>query len=299
MYKFQWHFFPLCCFLLLLSPVTAYPSQTVSPLSPQTAHVNGVKIHYGVGGSGPALLLIHGFTLNGSQWEPFVNDFMKRFTVIVPDLPGHGQSDPMDGAFSFQKTSRIMFGLLDQMEVNKVRCIGHSAGGITVLYMAENQPERIDAMALVASAHRMNAKGRQLLINEKFESFDTDTKLFYHSMHPEGEKQITRLFQQLHGIVNDSEEFFFPPDYLSMITMPTLLIWGDRDDYFPLGIAVELYQVLPDAQLWVIPGQGHTPIWTSMGGSENAAMLFPSIVARFFDIDKGTKNQIPQCLNRK
>ena len=284
MYKCRWQHFLLFWILLIALPVSAFSDNEGSSLLTKTILVDGIKIHYRIGGSGSPLLLIHGFTLNGSQWDPFLNDLMHNFTVIVPDLPGHGLSDPLDGSFCFQKTSKIMLGLLDHLQVKKVRCIGHSAGGITLLYMAKEQPERIEAMALVASAHRISAKGRQLLQDEKFEYLDTETKSFYRAMHPQGDKQIKRLFTQLHGIAKDNQEFVFPPKDLSAITIPTLLIWGDRDDYFPLYIAMEIYHALPNAQLWVVPGQGHTPIWKSMGGSDVAAMQFPSVVAKFISI---------------
>lgn len=285
MNKCRWQHLLVCGILLTVLPVSAFSEQKGSSLFTKTILVDGVKIHYRIGGSGSPLLLIHGFTLNGSQWEPFLNDLMHNFTVIVPDLPGHGLSDAPDGPFRFQKTAGIMFGLLEQLQVRKVSCIGHSAGGITLLYMAKERPERIKAMILVASAHRIAAKGRQLLRDETFESLDTETKSFYRDMHPQGDRQIKRLFTQLHGIASDNQAFVFPPGDLSAITIPTLLIWGDRDDYFPLDIAMEIYQTLPNAQLWVIPGQGHTPIWKSMGGSETAAGLFPSVAAGFFDLN--------------
>ena len=57
---------------------------------------------------------------------------------------------------------------------------------------------------------------------------------------------------------------------LSQAKLPILLIWGDRDYFFPMDIATELYTSLPDARFWVIPAQGHTPLWTFMGGDENA-----------------------------
>ena len=292
--KLRWQNCLLCWLLLLVLPVPLLRAQDGPPLLAKTALIDGVKIHYRVGGQGPALMLLHGFTLSGSEWEPFLNDLMQNFTVIVPDLPGHGRSEAPDGPFRFRKTAKIMFGLLDRLDIQQVRCIGHSAGGVTLLYMAHEQPKRVEAMALVGSAHRMSSQGRQLLQNERFETLDAETKSFYRNQHPGGDEQISRLFSQLHEITENSKEFIFSPKDLSAITTPTLLIWGDRDDYFPIDIAVELYQTLPDAQLWVVPGQGHTPIWTSMGGSADAAKRFPSVVTEFFNVNKGTDNSASQ-----
>ena len=63
----------------------------------RTATVDGFKIHYRVGGSGPFLLMLHGMTLTGEQWLPFAEDFRNTYTVIVADLPGHGGSSPLAG----------------------------------------------------------------------------------------------------------------------------------------------------------------------------------------------------------
>lgn len=177
-----------------------------------------------------------------------------------------------------------MFGLLDRLKITKVYGIGHSAGGMTLLHMAGEQPERIEAMTLVAGAHRLSAEGRQLLRQEQFESLDAESKSFYRELHPGGDGQIKRLFVQLRGIADDYQEYTFPPESLASIPARTLLIWGDRDEYFSLDIAAELYRALPEAQLWVIPGQGHGALWPTMGGSEDAARLFPSVVTGFFQI---------------
>jgi hypothetical protein len=69
---------------------------------------------------------------------------------------------------------------------------------------------------------------------------------------------------------------------LSKLTSPIYLVWEDGDDLFPVEIAVELYKNLPDSRLWVIPGQGHTPLWTIMGGDEYASASFPGIAEEFF-----------------
>jgi pimeloyl-ACP methyl ester carboxylesterase len=61
---------------------------------------------------------------------------------------------------------------------------------------------------------------------------------------------------------------------LSEISIPVLLVWGDRDFYFPVDIAVELYHSLPNAELWIVPGQGHTPVWSFLGGDSEAERRF-------------------------
>lgn len=73
----------------------------------------------------------------------------------------------------------------------------------------------------------------------------------------------------------------------SGINVPIFLIWGDRDYYFPVDIATELFLALPDARLWIIPQQGHTPLWKFMGGDDRASETFPMVAREFLDQDPG------------
>lgn len=71
------------------------------------------------------------------------------------------------------------------------------------------------------------------------------------------------------------------PEVLAALPVRTLLVWGNRDPAFPLEIPLELYRALPNAALWVIPGQGHTPLWVDMGGDPGAADRFVEISGDF------------------
>src|SRR5512139_1318576 len=86
----------------------------------KTQVVDGLELYYRIGGSGPPLLLLHGFTATGQQWDPFLDALGKHNTVIVPDMPGHGRSSAPE-SFLFHNTAHQMFGLLDALEVSSVR----------------------------------------------------------------------------------------------------------------------------------------------------------------------------------
>jgi pimeloyl-ACP methyl ester carboxylesterase len=70
-------------------------------------------------------------------------------------------------------------------------------------------------------------------------------------------------------------------DKLKSLPTNTLLVWGDRDPAFPLELPMEMYRALPNAALWVIPQQGHTPLWEDMGGDDSAAAVFRKIAKEF------------------
>ena len=67
------------------------------PLTEHTTTIDGVDLYYRLGGSGPPLLLLHARGRSGIAWVPFLDAFGGKHTVIVPDLPGHGQSAPFPG----------------------------------------------------------------------------------------------------------------------------------------------------------------------------------------------------------
>ncbi len=271
-------------FVLLLALTLAVPAIAEMPEAPRlkggNVGVEGLNIHYRMGGSGPCLLMLHGFTLTGEEWEPLALEFLPEYTVILADLPGHGGSSALPGDFSLKQTAHLMHGLLDQIGVKNARGIGHSAGAMTLLHMAVERPQRLEAVVLVAGANAMGSQARKLLKEYKFELMDPRMQEFYWKLHPGGRSQVDRIFRQLNALAENREDI--PIETLSALKVKTLLVWGDRDEYFPLSVPMEMYRALPDAALWVVPGQGHGPLWESFGGAAEAACMFPAVVKKFW-----------------
>lgn len=245
-----------------------------------TVMVEGLKLHCRIGGTGPHLLMLHGFTLTGEQWLPLAGDFTSGHTVVIVDLPGHGGSEPMPGAYNFAVTARLMHGLLDELGAETACGIGHSAGAFVLLNMAERQPERMSAMVLIGGAHFIGQEARKVMRQERFEQLGPAEREFYRRLHPGGLEQVERIFRQYNGLADNRESI--STGALGALPVRTLLVWGDRDRYFPLEVALEMYRALPRSALWVVPGQGHTPLWENLGGSADAARIFPTIVGKFF-----------------
>jgi len=237
-----------------------------------------------MGGSGPILLMLHGMTLTGEQWAPFAKDFTDSYTVVIVDLPGHGASSPLPGAFNFAKSAELIHGLLDDLGAKQVYGIGHSAGGMTLLHMATQQPKRLKAMVLVDAPHYLGPEGRKLVREDTWERLDPAVQEWYRKLHPGGQNQVTDIFRQYNGLAETSEHI--APEVLNTLPVNTLIIWGDRDPAFPLEIPMEMYRSLPNAALWVIPQQGHTPLWVDMGGAASAAAAFRRIAKDFLVQEK-------------
>jgi pimeloyl-ACP methyl ester carboxylesterase len=89
------------------------------PMKEETARLGDIELFYRVGGGGPPLLLLSGFTQTGLYWDPFLDALGKEYTVIVPDLPGHGRSTAFDEHFSHRKTAELLFDLLDRLGLER------------------------------------------------------------------------------------------------------------------------------------------------------------------------------------
>lgn len=249
-----------------------------------TVEVDGARFHYRTAGSGPVLLLLHGFTGSGAWWDTLLSDFAARYTVVVPDLPGHGHSDGLAGAYRYTEAAADLYGLMDALGVDQFRAVGYSAGGIILLHMATQQPDRIVAMSLVSAIHVLPEAVRPILANwPSFEDSPKQTQEYWLSEHPGGEAQVQRLISALRSLGDVPNNMNFTTDQLSGIETRTLIVAGDRDVLVPLDLTLQMYSAIPTAELWVVPGQGHSPLWPDWGGSIEAARIFPEVVIRFLE----------------
>lgn len=208
-----------------------------------TADVNGLTLYYRDNGAGEPLLLLHGFTGSGDDWQHVFADPLP-FRVIAPDLRGHGASSNPAGVFKFADVARDIFALLDYLGIGRIKAIGMSAGANTLLHMATQQPERVTAMIQVSGTPRFPDQARAIMRATTAE------------MMPNEE-----LRRYAHAFAEDREDMNFDAASLGTITARTLIVHGDRDPLYPVELAVELLRSIPNAALDVVPNGGHGPIF--------------------------------------
>ena len=219
----------------------------------RTLAVNGLDLFVRDTGSGEPLLLLHGFTGSGDDWQHVFSQPPDGYRVIAPDLRGHGRSTNPGGSLTFREVAHDVFALLDQLGLDRVKAIGMSAGANTLLHMATSQPGRVAAMIHVSGTPRFPDHVRDMM----------------RAMPADG---VGRYAHQLAG---DRDDMNFTAASLSVITARTLIVHGDRDPLYPVELAVELYRGIPGSSLWVVPGGGHGPIF----GEQSAA--FAAAAAAF------------------
>lgn len=107
------------------------------------------SLSYRVRGQGENLLLIHGMGSSGIDWEFQVRALERQFRVIVPDLPGSGDSPAFEGAFSISACAAVLWALLDHLQVSRSNIVGFSFGGAVALEMALQRPQSVARLALI------------------------------------------------------------------------------------------------------------------------------------------------------
>jgi pimeloyl-ACP methyl ester carboxylesterase len=113
--------------------------------------LTGGSIAYTIAGDGPALLLIHGLGGTRKTWRYLIDDLARTHTVIAPDLPGHGESDPPAGDYSLGAHACALRDLILSLGYRRFSLAGHSLGGGIALQTAYQFPERIDRLLLISS----------------------------------------------------------------------------------------------------------------------------------------------------
>lgn len=258
-------------------------SQTPSlELADRSVAVGDAEIHYMIGGSGPPLLLIHGFMFAGRAWGPFIDDLGEHYTLVIPDLRGHGNSTPFED-WSYEQAARDMFAVLDDAAFDQAVVIGYSAGANTAIHMALQDSRRLSAMVLVAGAHRLTTEVRETLRNyPPIEQMPTVQLQENRGYHPGGDTQIRRLLAQLRSLADNFDDFDISPEHLGRIAIPTMSVVGDRDDAYPLHVVMELHEAVPNSTLWVLPNESHLFLASdAFGGSPEAREAFVPTVLRF------------------
>lgn len=224
------------------------------------AEANDIDVFYEIHGEGNPLLWLHGFMGCGADWQYVFDTPPAGYRLIAPDMRDHGQSSMTTGAFTHAQCARDVLVLLDHLGIDRVKAIGVSSGGITLLHMATLDPSRLEAMVAVSAPPYFPAQARA--IQQQFsESMLGDAELMLMRQRHTQAGQLDRLFSLARAFADSYEDVNFTPPRLSTITADTLIVFGDRDPFYPLSLAMELRSAIPRSYLWVVPNGGHGPVF--------------------------------------
>ena len=241
-----------------------------------SVQISNIEMYYEEYGVGKPLLLLHGFGGCSQNWHPFTAKLAEHYRLIVVDLRGHGHSTNPENKFTHREAANDVFLLLEKLGINHFSAMGMSTGGMTLLHMATSQPRRIDSMVLISTTSYFPDQARAIMRKASFDTMPQEVREMYRECAKRGDEQIRGLITQFNALHENYDDMNFTAQSLSTITARTLVVHGDRDNFFPVEIAVSIYHSIPDAALWIIPNGDHVPIYDSM-------VPFTSTALRFLD----------------
>lgn len=257
--------------------------------TPHHLQILGSDVHYWIFNPDKprTIVMIHGFRGNHFGLQDII-DMLPGYRIIIPDLPGFGESTPMDVRHDIEDYAQFVQQFILQLELDRPVLLGHSFGSIITASVATEYPQLISKLIMVNAIALPALKGPRKLMSQV-------TKLYYQlgAALPEkpgrallSSKTVTRATSILMAKTHDpalradihrhhlkhfstfqTREVLLESfdasighavlDYAPSIGVPTLLIAGAIDDIAPLKGQYELERQLPDAQLVVIPNVGH------------------------------------------
>lgn len=255
LFKVVWMF----ALLALAAPALAQAPR-VAP--GKLVEVNGITMHYEELGAGEPLLLLHGFGMCGrGDWGNIATELAKTYRVILPDLRGHGWSTNPSGKFTMRQSAQDIRALLDALGLRQVKAMGISAGGMTLLHLATQNPDRISAMAVIGATMYFPEQARAIMRGSAAHTLPKEVTAMFAQCASRGDGQVRDLQGQFSRFKDSYEDMNLTPPLLATIKARTLIIHGDRDEFFPVDIPVAMYTSIPGSQLWIVPGGDHVPIY--------------------------------------
>src|SRR3954471_15921702 len=256
----------------------------------QELELHGQRVSYRVAGSGPALLLLHGIANSSDTWARVAPLLSDRFTVIAPDLLGHGESAAPRGDYSLGAHASGARDVATALGHDRVTVIGHSLGGGIAMQFAYQFPERCERLVLVSSGG-LGREVHLLLRAAALPGADyvlpalTSTRLLgvgrgvggllrrlrlapgedlqvladgFASLDNAGSRQA--FLHTVRAVIEPSGQRVSAQDRLSLAALlPTLIVWGENDSIIPAEHGDAAHAAMPGSRLEVFPGAGHMP----------------------------------------
>ena len=241
------------------------------------ASVNGLQLYYETHGSGRPVVLLHGGLLTiDLNFGPLLGPLAASRQVIAVELQGHGHTADTGRPMTIEALAGDVVALLDHLGITEADLFGFSLGGLVACAAALGAPARAGKL-IVASADPHRPPGRESVpLGEGRLPTSADVQAWrdaYEAVAPDP-AHFDEFAAKTSAMVH---EFAGWTDELRSLRAPTLLIFGDRD-FTPLPDVVELFELLPDAQLAVLPGTTHVGVMRRPG--EVLALIMPFLGAR-------------------
>jgi pimeloyl-ACP methyl ester carboxylesterase len=252
------------------------------PMKMRYADVNGIKIAYGVRGSGPPLVLIMGYRLSSLAWpRDFIEALAERFTIVLFDNRGTGTSDKPTFGYDISNMARDVHGLLEHLGIARANVLGYSMGGAIAQEFVRQFPERVFGLVLCATMcggpRAVYASPSVVRVMRELDGLKpeeiarriwevTYSPGYLENHREQAEDQMRREIAAptpLHAADLQYQAFaeFDCSKALPNIQATTLVLTGDLDRLISPQNSKFIAGLIPGASLIVIPGCGHRMMW--------------------------------------
>jgi pimeloyl-ACP methyl ester carboxylesterase len=252
--------------------------------------LHGHRVTYRRAGWGPVVVLVHGITGSSKTWEDVIEPLAENYTVVAPDLLGHGESAKPRGDYSLGAYASGIRDLIAAIGHDRATVVGHSLGGGVAMQMAYQFPERVERMVLVSSGGlgrevhlllraaalpgseivlpllaspgligRLDGLGGVLGRLGLRAGADLDEMWQgFSSLADPGARAA--FIHTLRTILDPGGQRVSAVDRLYLAAeMPSLIMWGERDPIIPFRHGVNATETMPGSRLVTFPDAGHFP----------------------------------------
>jgi pimeloyl-ACP methyl ester carboxylesterase len=266
----------------------------VTTLPPQfdewQIELHGRRVIYRVTGSGPPIVLIHGMLNSSSHWQSVALNLASDYTVIAPDLIGHGDSAAPRGDYSLGAHAASIRDLLAAVGIDRATIVGHSLGGGVAMQFFYQFPQRVERLVLISSGglgHEVSPVLRtaalpgmsallSLTINPRLLSALAETgrrlrqrgvragvhmQAVARALSPlENADARGAFLHTLRAVIDVHGQRVSATDRLYLLeSLPTMIVWGERDNTIPLIHGRNAHQAIPHSRFRTLPQAAHFP----------------------------------------
>ncbi len=269
-------------------------------LDEQKSEIADIEMNYLIRkGDGPILMLVHGFSANNSTWLQFADKLPDNYYLIAPDLAGHGKSSEAV-SYDLERQAERLKALAEHLNLGPFHIIGNSMGGAISAIYAARFPEDVASLILIDSAG-LDGENQSQFFAELEEGHNpliaTDKASFEYRMDLILEKQPPLPWPLRPALIRETVEraelnkVIFA-DMLATrermdqgemsriisenVTMPALIMWGEKDRVLDVSAVAEFKKVIPQAEVKIYPDLGHVPMLEDPSASADTITQFIS-----------------------
>jgi len=253
-----------------------------------TVRIHGHEVAFRKVGDGPAVVLVHGIAGCSQTWAPLIDRLADRYTVIAPDLLGHGESAKPRGDYSLGAYDSGIRDLLVMLDVEQATFVGHSLGGGVAMQLGYQFPQMCERLVLVASGglgkevspllRFIAAPGSEyllpLVLTPRIHGvagtvggflgrlgFQADPlwQEIWASWTRLTDARAQRAFvHTIRAVIDVAGQRVSARDRLYLAReVPTLIVWGEKDAVIPAEHGRVAHELMPGSRLELVPEAGH------------------------------------------